>query len=38
MRVGYRCLWDASTDSAVWAHYENENIYAFCAAYGVYFY
>jgi hypothetical protein len=38
IRIGSRCLWDATCDSSVWANYENECLYAFCVAYGVYFY
>ncbi len=38
VRVGSKCLWDSTCDCAVWASYENDAIYAFCAAYGVYFY
>jgi hypothetical protein len=38
MRIGSKCLWDSNCDTAVWASYENQNVFAFCAAYGVYFY
>jgi hypothetical protein len=38
IRIGSKCLWDSNCDSAVWASYENPNLFAFCAAYGIYFY
>jgi hypothetical protein len=38
IRIGSKCLWDSNCDSAVWANYENQNLFAFCSAYGVYFY
>ena len=38
IRIGSRCIWDTNSDSSVWASYENECIYAFLVAYGVYFY
>jgi hypothetical protein len=38
IRVGSKCLWDNNSDSAVWASYENEHLWAFCSTYGVYFY
>ncbi len=38
IRIGSRCIWDTNHDSAVWASYENDHVYAFCAAFGVYFY
>jgi hypothetical protein len=38
IRIGSRCLWDTNTDSSVWSNYENDCVYAFCVAYGVYFY
>jgi len=38
MMIGSRCIWDTTSDCAVWANYENENIFGFVSAYGVYFY
>jgi len=38
MRIGSRCLWDNTSDCAVWGHYENEGVFGFVSAYGVYFY
>lgn len=38
IKVGCRCMWDVTCDSYVWASWESEYTYAFCIAYGVYFY
>jgi hypothetical protein len=38
IRVASKCMWDTSLDCAVWANYENDYLFAFCAAFGVYFY
>jgi hypothetical protein len=38
IRMGNKCLWDSTTDCCVSAAWENENIFAFCTAYGVYYY
>lgn len=38
IKVGCRCMWDTTCDTAVSASWENEYSYAFCVAYGVYFY
>ena len=38
IKIGSKCLWDSFSDRAVSASWENEYTYAFCIAYGVYFY
>ena len=38
IKIGCRCMWDTTCDSVVSASWENEFTYAFCIAYGVYFY
>ena len=38
IKIGCRCMWDMTCDSVVSASWENEFTYAFCIAYGVYFY
>ena len=38
IKIGSRCMWDTTCDSAVSASWENEFTYAFCVAYGVYYY
>ena len=38
IKIGCRCMWDMTCDSVVSASWENEYTYAFCIAYGVYFY
>ena len=38
IKIGCRCMWDMTCDSCVSASWENEYTYAFCIAYGVYFY
>ena len=38
IKIGCRCMWDQTCDSVVSASWENEYTYAFCIAYGVYFY
>lgn len=38
IKIGNRCMWDVTCDSCVYASWENEYTYAFCIAYGVYFY
>ena len=38
LKIGSKCLWDKSADSAIWESYENKFVYAFVVAYGVYFY
>lgn len=38
VRIGSRCLWDTSTDNVVSAEYDNECLFAFCAAFGLYYY
>ena len=38
LKMGSKCIWESSTDSAVTASWENENTYAFVTAYGIYYY
>ena len=38
IKIGSRCMWDTTCDAAVSASWENEYTYAFCVAYGVYYY
>ncbi len=38
IKIGCKCMWDSTSDAAVSANWENENTYAFCVVYGVYFY
>ena len=38
IKIGCRCMWDMTCDSVVSASWESEYTYAFCIAYGVYFY
>ena len=38
IKIGSKCMWDTTSDAAVSASWENEYTYAFCIAYGVYFY
>ena len=38
IKIGCRCMWGMTCDSVVSASWENEFTYAFCIAYGVYFY
>ena len=38
IKIGARCMWDTTCDVMVSASWESENTYAFCIAYGVYFY
>ena len=38
IKIGCRCMWDMTCHSVVSASWENEYTYAFCIAYGVYFY
>ena len=38
IKIGSKCMWDTTCDAAVSASWENEFTYAFCVAYGVYFY
>lgn len=38
IKIGSKCLWDSYLDRAVSAKWENEHTYAFCIAYGFYFY
>ena len=38
IKIGCRCMWDMTCDSVVSASWESEYTYAFCIAYGVYYY
>ena len=38
IRIGSRSIWDSTLDVGVNANYENENIFAFVSAYGIYNY
>jgi hypothetical protein len=38
LKMGSKCIWDSSSDSAITASWENEQTYAYCTAYGIYYY
>ena len=38
IKIGSKCIWDSNSDSVVNVNWSNENTYAFCSVYGVYFY
>ena len=38
LKIGSKCIWDSSSDSSITASWENEKTYAFCTAYGIYYY
>ncbi|MCQ2820983.1 MAG: dynein light chain Tctex-type family protein [archaeon] len=38
IKLGCKCMWDATSDAVVACNWENESTYAFCVVYGVYFY
>ena len=38
IKMGSKCIWDSSSDSAITASWENDQTYAYCTAYGIYYY
>ena len=38
LKMGSKCIWDSLSDSAVTAVWENEQTFAYCTAYGLYYY
>jgi hypothetical protein len=38
IKIGSKCIWDSNSDSVVCVNWANENIFAFCSVYGIYFY
>lgn len=38
VKVGARCFWDVNTDNFAQEMFLSENIFAVCAAFGVYYY
>ena len=38
IKMGSKCIWDSSSDSAITASWEDDKTYAYCTAYGIYYY